>query len=120
MKKRPTPKNGKPSAQDSRKDIAPEEQTEVILSLPKRGTVLDALLDHLLTGASLTQPEWLLIDGSWRLAASVEELKKDHGWPVDSIDIPAPTKRRPTRKIARYRLQQWAIQKGREMRGGGL
>ncbi len=80
-------------------------------AFPTRGTLPDALLSRLLSGERMTQPEWLGISGSWRLAASAGELG-DLGWPVESLLVPAPSMTNPNRKIARYGLSHEAVAAG--------
>jgi hypothetical protein len=85
--------------------------------LPKRATLADMLLMEFLKGESFIHPEWQDITHSWRLAATVQALK-DLDWPVQALPVLAPTERKPDRTIARYRLPQDAIDKGRELLRG--
>ena len=87
---------------------------EFLPGLPKRATLADLLLTEFLKGESFIHPEWQEITQSWRLAATVQALK-DLDWPVLSLPEMAPTERKPDRTIARYRLPQEAISKGREL-----
>lgn len=118
---RKTPKD-QASAVDKRDSATPQcdlfsqMPAPMFRSLPRPGTLLDELLDLFLTGAAVTQPDWLSRTGSWRLAASVQALEDDHGWNVRSLEIPAPSRRCPHRTIARYSLPQAEIQHGRELR----
>ena len=82
--------------------------------LPTRATLADLLLTHLLNGESYTHPEWEELTMSWRLAATVQDLK-DLGWPVLSLPVMAPTQRKPDREISRYSFSADTIAKGREL-----
>lgn len=85
--------------------------------LPNRATLADRLLAEFLKGESFIHPEWQDITQSWRLAATVQQLK-DLDWPVQSLPEMAPTEHKPDRTISRYRLPQEAIAKGRELMRG--
>lgn len=77
---------------------------------PSRASLSGVTLALLLTGRSLTHPEFEAITRSWRLGAYIEELRNDHNWPVDTIEIEAPTAHRPDRIIAMYVMPQWVLQ----------
>jgi hypothetical protein len=121
---RRTPKD-QASAVDKRDSVTPQgdlfgqEAPPMFRSLPKPGTLVDELLDLLLTGESVTQPDWLSRTGSWRLASTVHALEANHGWQIRSLEIPAPSRRCPHRTISRYLLPQGDIQHGRELRQRG-
>jgi hypothetical protein len=51
------------------------------------------------------------------LAAIVGALR-ELGWPVESVDISAPTFENPNRNIARYRLPDDVIQMARDIAAG--
>jgi len=70
---------------------------------PMPNTLAAALLQCLAAGRSVNHIEWLSISGSWRCAASAQELR-DLGWPVVKIPEHAPTISNPRRYIARYFL----------------
>jgi hypothetical protein len=71
---------------------------------------LDAIcLEILLTGQTLTSPQFQGLTQSWRLAACVDRLSKRHGWPVLANEVNAPTLRRRHRPIAEYALRTDAI-----------
>lgn len=70
---------------------------------PKRGSLADRALEMFMDGRLLDHPDFEAETASWRLAAVVCELR-DLGWPIESIDIPAPTDERQNRFIALYRL----------------
>lgn len=75
---------------------------------PKSHTLPHRCLSMMLNGQSFTHPEFELITGSWRLSAVIFTLK-GLGWPVDSHDIPAPSKDCPSRIISRYYLSDKTI-----------
>jgi len=77
--------------------------------MPPPASVAARALQHLLRGESLTHTGFLAHSGSWRLAAHVRVLR-EHGWPVETADIAAPSASCPTRHIARYELPQWVLQ----------
>ena len=51
----------------------------------------------------LTHPDFQAITQSWRLGAYVGRLR-DLGWPIETIEILAPTDENPIRVIALYHL----------------
>lgn len=77
---------------------------------PKRSTLAGEALDKLLQGEAITHPDFEALTGSWRLSEPIRALRHDFGWPVETIDIPAPTEDRPERFIALYALPQWVIE----------
>lgn len=77
---------------------------------PKRTTLKGEALALLLTGRTLTHPEFQSITRSWRLSEPIRALRHDYGWPVVTVEIPAPTSERPDRCIARYHLPQWVLE----------
>ena len=83
--------------------------------LPGRRTMAYQVLLLLLAGEAVTQPLWLDLQGSWRLAASVDVLKNHLGWPVVQTLIPAASPESPNRKIASYRMVRVGIEAGREL-----
>ena len=120
MKKRPTPQKGKPSAEAGRKDIALEEQgglfgaiPEPRRTLPPAGTQPRWVLALLAEGERPDHADWYRETGSWRLAAHVHALKCEFGWPVQSTEVPAPTRRCPGRTISRYWLGPSDVQRAR-------
>ncbi|HUX64786.1 hypothetical protein [Sulfuricella sp.] len=76
---------------------------------PTPNTLPARCLSMMLNGQSFIHPEFEQITGSWRLSAVVFTLK-GLGWPVESFEIPAPTKGCPTRAISRYFLTPKTIQ----------
>lgn len=70
---------------------------------PTRGSLPDRALQIFLAGQAFDHPDFLEKYGSWRLAAVVHELRC-LGWPIDTIDIPAPSEDQPGRTIALYKL----------------
>ena len=77
---------------------------------PKRSTLAGEALSLLLSGRTLTHPEFEGITLSWRLSEPIRALRHDYGWPVETIEIPAPTDDRPDRVIANYVMPQWVLQ----------
>ena len=84
---------------------------------PQPGTLAATALEIFLRGEALTHPQFEAISFSWRLSAVVAVLR-ELGWPIESIDIPAPTYEHPHRQIARYWLPQKFIRLTRELRAG--
>lgn len=70
---------------------------------PKRNSLADRALKMFLDGRVFDHPDFLEGCGSWRLAAVVFQLRA-LGWPIDTIEIPAPSEEHPGRTIALYRL----------------
>lgn len=70
---------------------------------PKRNTLADRALKLFLDGRVFDHPDFLEGCGSWRLAAVVFQLRA-LGWPIDTIEIPAPSEEHPGRTIALYKL----------------
>ena len=70
---------------------------------PKRGTLADTALGLLMDGRMIDHPDFQDVTASWRLGAVVFTLRA-LGWPVETIDIPAPTEQSPDRVIALYHL----------------
>ena len=70
---------------------------------PKRNSLADRALKMLLSGRVFDHPDFLEGCGSWRLAAVVFQLRA-LGWPIDTIEIPAPSEEHPGRTIALYKL----------------
>ena len=76
---------------------------------PNRSTLAGEALAILLNGGSITHPQFEGITASWRLSEPIRQLRRDHGWPVETIEIPAPTAERPDRYIAEYVLPDWVL-----------
>jgi hypothetical protein len=76
---------------------------------PPRSSLAGEALFLLLAGRTLTHPEFESITGSWRLSEPVRALRHDYGWPVQTIEIPAPTEERPDRTIAKYMMPAWVL-----------
>ena len=77
--------------------------------LPNPSTKEGMALDILLAGEYLTQPKFLEVTKSWRLAASIHRLIKVFGWAIESHDIPAPCFESPNRHISMYCITEWAL-----------
>lgn len=116
-----TPAGGTTNSRQRRNSTDEREQLELFEKpplapmLPGRRTLAYQVLLHLLAGEAVTQPLWLDLQGSWRLAASVDVLKNHLGWPIVSATMPAPSPETPTRKIAQYRMTREGIEVGREL-----
>lgn len=79
-------------------------------TFPKRTTLKGKALAILLTGRTLTHPEFQAITRSWRLSEPIRALRHDYGWPVVTVEIPAPTDERPDRCIGKYHLPPWVLE----------
>ena len=77
---------------------------------PMPNTLAARCLSLMLAGQTFIHPEFEVITGSWRLSAVIFTLKS-LGWPVESLDIAAPTPEAPNRIISRYYLPDAIIQK---------
>ena len=75
---------------------------------PTPNTLPARCLTFMLSGQHLTHPQFEERTESWRLSAVVLDLR-EMGWPVQSVDIPAPTLACPTRTISRYFLKPETI-----------
>ena len=76
---------------------------------PTATSLAGRALSMLLRGP-ITHPVFEGVTQSWRLSEPIRALRHDYGWPVETIEIPAPTSERPSRFIAEYFLPQWVIQ----------
>ena len=83
---------------------------------PTPNTLPARCLSMMLNAQTFTHPEFEQITGSWRLSAVIFTLK-GLGWPVESIELPAPTPECAQRAISRYYLPPKVIQ---AVFGGGL
>lgn len=72
-------------------------------SYPSQNSLAGRVLAVLLKGRRLRQLEWL--ENSWRLSASIQELKY-LGWPVISVPVQIPGRKRP---IAEYCLPAFML-----------
>ena len=70
---------------------------------PQKGTLADRALGMLMDGRMIDHLDFENSTQSWRLGAVVFTLRA-LGWPVETIDIPAPTEQSPDRVIALYHL----------------
>ncbi len=70
---------------------------------PTSGTLPHCALSLFMDGKRLDHPDFYEMTQSWRLSAVVHELR-ELGWPIESVELPAPTKDRPHRFIALYHL----------------
>jgi hypothetical protein len=72
-------------------------------SWPTRDTLADRALKMFLDGKVFDHPDFLDACGSWRLAAVLFQLPT-LGWPIDTIEISAPSIEHPGRTIALCKL----------------
>lgn len=78
----------------------------------------DALaLELFLDSQRLDAEDFHAVSGSWRLADSVFQLKA-RGWPIESLDVPAPTEACPHRAISIYFLPARFIAEAMSLKGG--
>ena len=70
---------------------------------PTKNTLADRALGMLMDGRMIDHPDFENSTQSWRLGAVVFTLRT-LGWPIETIDIPAPTEQTPDRIIALYHL----------------
>ena len=84
---------------------------------PTKGTLADRALGLFLDGASMNHPDFELRTQSWRLGAVVFQLRT-LGWPVETVEIPAPTPENPHRIIARYHLAPHHVAQALAQLGG--
>ena len=82
---------------------------------PSPNTLEARCLRPMLQAQSFTHPEFEALTGSWRLSAVVFNLK-ELGWPVDSVELSAPTPECASRAISRYYLPAKVI---KAVFGGG-
>lgn len=85
-------------------------------TLPGPG-LAQVALRMLMTGQSMTTPDFQAVTGSWRLAAYVRELRA-LGWPVLSREVSRPIPENPNRHIAAYWLSDDARQKNARIAAG--
>ena len=85
--------------------------------LPNPSTKEGIALDMMLNGEALTQPKFLEVTNSWRLAASIHKLINEYGWAIQSQDIPAPCIENPYRHISMYCIKEWALKSLEAYRG---
>lgn len=87
--------------------------------LPKRNSLARRALKMFLDGRVFDHPDFIEGCGSWRLAAVVFDLRK-RGWPIDTIEIPAPSEEHPGRTIALYRLPPKYVELALATMTGGM
>ena len=80
---------------------------------PQPGTLAATALHVFLRGEGLTHPQFEAISLSWRLSHVVSVLR-ELGWPIETVDISAPTVENPHRCIARYHLPTRYIEQARK------
>ena len=85
---------------------------------PQRGTLADRALEMFLNGRKLDHPDFETATASWRLAAVVYELRESD-WPIESMELPAPTEDNPNRFISLYYLPGKYIAQAEAIRKGG-
>jgi hypothetical protein len=97
----------------SRRKIT-DDGTPRARTLPGPDTQARKTLRYLADGHRPDHADWYEHTGSWRLASHVGNLRNEYGWPIKSIDIPAPTRVCPRRKITRYYLDQEDVPAARD------
>jgi hypothetical protein len=106
------PQIEKPAVQGGQSEAAQQalfEQPPFSPVWPSPATLPARALDMLLTGERMTHPDFQAATRSWRLAASIDVLRK-LGWPVLTFDengLPV-TGRRVA--IAAYQMADYALQ----------
>ncbi len=78
---------------------------------PSPGSLKHEALSELLDGRTIDQPQFLDSFGSWRLAAVVNELRRD-GWPVRAKTLPMSS-RKGWKSVAAYSLPKSCIEQAR-------
>ncbi len=96
--------------------LIPEPESAPTLPGPGLAQVA---LRMLMTGQSMTTPDFQAVTGSWRLAAYVRELRA-LGWPVLSHEVSRPIPENPNRHVATYWLSDDDIQKNARVMAGGM
>ena len=84
------------------------EQAPFSAQMPKPATLAAKLLSRLLSGESITHQGFERGTNSWRCAAYIHELR-ELGWPIETIEIGAPSAECPGRCIALYRMPAWVL-----------
>jgi len=93
------------------------EPPEFCPTWPNRGSLSYRALNMFLAGQAFDHPDFLEGCGSWRLAAVVFQLRA-LGWPIDTLQIPAPSEEHTGRTIALYKLPaKYAAQALATMKG---
>lgn len=85
-------------------------------SWPTKGGRDDQALQLFLAGRHLDHEDFYRESGSWRLSDAVLNLHA-LGWPVVTIDKPAPSKTCPHRKVGIYSLPGDAIAQAMFLKG---
>ena len=84
---------------------------------PKKNTLTDTALGMLMDGRMIDHPDFQDVTKSWRLGAVIFSLRT-LGWPIETIDLPSPTKQSPDRVIALYHLPQKYVAMALAINGG--
>ena len=85
---------------------------------PKRGSLPHRALSSLLAGKHIDHSDFIDSTESWRLAAAIHVLRK-LGWPVETIDVPSPSRQSLRRVIAIYKLAVKYIVQAASLGKGG-
>lgn len=107
MKKHPKKKVSKKTSPNASRKAIRAEQQELFESYvfsplePGPSSKEFEVLKFLRTGKILTQPMFLKMDGSWRLAAIICDLVHKFRWPIQNLA--------PRSKPAKYKLESWAL-----------
>lgn len=84
--------------------------------VPSKNTLAYKALSMMLRGKKITHRNFNVNTCSWRLAAYIEVLKNDLGWPVQAEDIISRSAKNPKKRyISRYSLSLDTIKKAKKM-----
>jgi hypothetical protein len=94
--------------------LLPPPPLSVVYPNPRslRGVALATLLQ----GRRLTHPQFEGVTRSWRLAEPIRALRHEFGWPIETVEVHAPTQEAPHRYIAEYVLPGWVLEAVRALR----
>ena len=105
----------KTSPNASAKAIRVNEQTELFATYPfsprypTASSLEGKALSVLVSGKTLTHPQFMKLSDSWRLAIYIGKLIHELGWSIQKEKILAPIPENPHRYIAKYYLPSWAL-----------
>lgn len=84
--------------------------------LPSKNTLAYIALSMMLCGKKITHRNFDVNTCSWRLAAYIDILKNDLGWPVQAEDIISRSEKNPKKRyISRYFLSLDVIKKAKKI-----
>lgn len=88
--------------------LLPEPPLKV--TYPTKNSLHGRCLRRLLNGETITHVDEINETGSWRLAASINKLKSDYGWPISSYRRPVRTSETKRKSISHYFLPEKIIE----------